>query len=104
MKFISPGLILSLLVGYGFLASSPTLFAQAVKAVSNREAALTDQGWPRKFVNGALSLSIYQPHVEQAPGNRNEARAAVSVAGGQSEQTTYGVLWFSARTEIDKIN
>ncbi len=95
MKTISQKLILLFFVIYGSIASSPT-FAQS--------SLPTDKGWPRKSVSGANSFSVYQPQIEQWQGNRLEARAAVAITDGQSKQTSYGVLWFTARTEIDKIN
>jgi hypothetical protein len=105
MKFISSKLIVLLLVVAISVASSPTLLAQSAgRAAGNQGTAQTDRGWPRKFVAGTTAFSVYQPQIEQWIGNRIEARAAVSIAGGQSKQTTYGVLWFTARTEIDKIN
>jgi hypothetical protein len=81
---------------------SPAVLAQPNPNAG--EAAPTDQGWPRKFNSGANSFSVYQPEIEQWQGNRIEARAAVAVAEEQSKQTAYGVIWFAARTEIDKIN
>jgi hypothetical protein len=70
MKFISQKLILLFLVIGVSVASSPTLFAQsAFKAAGNQAAALTDKGWPRKFVSGASSFSVYQPQTEQWQGN-----------------------------------
>ncbi len=104
MKFISPKLILSFLVLYLSMSSAPSFFAQATLAASGSHAALTDQGWPRKFINGANSFSVYQPQIERWQGNRIDARAAVAITTGQAKQTIYGVLWFTARTEIDKAN
>jgi len=105
MKFISPKLILPLIVIYISTAASPTsLTLAASNAASSKADALTDKGWPRKFLSGANSFSIYQPQLEQWQGNRFEARAAVAITEGQSRQTTYGVVWFTARTEIDKVN
>jgi hypothetical protein len=40
--------------------------------------------------------------MEEWVGNRWLARAAFSVSNGPSSQPNYGVLWFQARTEIDK--
>ena len=99
MKFISEKLILLLIFICAAAAAAPASFAQA----ANQGTALTDKGWPRKFTSGANSFSVYQPQIEQWQGNQFEARAAVAVSDGQSKQTTYGVLWFTARTEIDKI-
>jgi hypothetical protein len=104
MKYISSKLIVLLLALYVSGASGPGLLAQMARSAAgdHRGGAVTDQGWPRSFVDGAISFSVYQPQIEQWQGNRIEARAAVAVTGGQSKQATYGVLWFSARTEIDK--
>lgn len=91
MRLILQKLILFLLVA---CAAAPAL----------AQAARTDQGWPRKIVRGANSFALYQPQIEQWQGNRLEARAAIAITDGQSQQTAYGVLWFTARTEIDKLN
>lgn len=62
----------------------------------------TDNGWPRKFAVGGSSFAVYQPQMEQWEGNQWLGRAAFSVANGSAAQPSYGVLWFEARTEIDK--
>jgi len=36
--------------------------------------------------------------------HRFAARAAIAVTEGQDKQPSYGVLWFTARAEIDKVN
>ncbi|HJQ69007.1 MAG TPA: carbohydrate-binding family V/XII [Blastocatellia bacterium] len=95
MKSISAKLILALVAIFVCVAASQT---------SSAQTAPTDKGWPRKFVSPAGTFSVYQPQIEQWRGNRFEARAAVAIADGQSKQTTYGVLWFTSRTEIDKVN
>ncbi len=61
-----------------------------------------DEGWPRQFAHGGNSFAVYQPQMEEWVGNRWLARAAFSVSNGPSSQPNYGVLWFQARTEIDK--
>lgn len=105
MKFISQKLIIPLLVLCIAIAASPSSFTLAASnTASSKGDALTDKGWPRKFMSGANSFSIYQPQIEQWQGNRFDARAAVAISEGQSKQTTYGVIWFAARTEIDKVN
>jgi hypothetical protein len=74
----------------------------AVIAVSQTKT--TDNGWPRKFAVGANSVAIYQPQLEEWSGNSLSARAAIAITENQSKQPLYGVLWFTARAEIDKIN
>ena len=63
----------------------------------------TDRGWPRRFEVAGISFAVYQPQVEEWTGNRFSARAAFQVTE-QKKQPSYGVLWFSARTDIDKTN
>ena len=63
-----------------------------------------DPGWPRKFAIGGSAFAIYQPQVEEWVGNKFFARAAFAVTENQDKQPSYGVLWFDARTEIDKVN
>ena len=52
--------------------------------------------------SGGSSFAVYQPQMEEWAGNLWLARAAFSVANGPSGQPNYGVLWFEARTEVDK--
>ena len=66
--------------------------------------AVSDDTWPRKFAAGSSSFAVYQPQMEQWEGNQWLGRAAFSVVNGSSGQPLYGVLWFAARTEIDKVN
>jgi uncharacterized protein (TIGR03000 family) len=61
-----------------------------------------DPGWPRKITSDANTLTVYQPQAEKWEGNLLTARAAVSVETRASPQPTYGVVWFTARTEVDR--
>ena len=63
-----------------------------------------DQGWPRKIVSGSTTMLIYQPQIDKWEGNQIQAYAAVAVESSGSEQPTYGVVYFTARTEVDKVN
>jgi len=77
------------------------LFAAAAAIAQTRT---TDEGWPRKFAIGSDSVAVYQPQTEEWTGNRFAARAAISISEASSKQPLYGVLWFTARAEIDKAN
>jgi hypothetical protein len=105
MKLISSRLVLLLLAAYLLTASALSVFAQSAPNSSAKQvAAQTDKGWPRTLTNGVTLFSVYQPQIDQWKDNRFEARAAVAVTTGQSKQPAYGVIWFAARTEIDKVN
>ena len=77
------------------------LFSAVIVAAQTKPA---DEGWPRRFPIGTNSLAVYQPQIEEWSGNSLSARAAIAITETQSKQPLYGVLWFSARAEIDKVN
>src|ERR1043165_9001272 len=64
----------------------------------------TDNGWPRKFAIGTNSVPVYQPQSGEWTGNSFAARAAMAITQTSSKQPLYGVLWFTARAEVDKPN
>ena len=63
-----------------------------------------DEAWPRKATRGDETISMYQPQVETWKGDEVHAYAALSVVSTSNKTTRYGVLWFTARTEVDKVN
>ena len=67
-------------------------------------SADTDNGWPRTVTSGNQEITIYEPQVDSWERNQLQARAAVSVQASALSQPTYGVISFSARTEVDKQN
>ncbi len=99
-QFISVLLVICLLTAF----ISPAVAQSASSSIAKQTAARTDKGWPRIIAGNGASFSVYQPQIEQWKDTRLEARAAVEVAAGQNKQSAYGVIWFAARTEIDKVN
>ena len=77
------------------------LFATTAAFAQTKAA---DNGWPRRFAIGTNSVAVYQPQIEEWTGNSFAARAALAITESSSKQPLYGVLWFTARAEIDKIN
>src|SRR5262245_9344154 len=77
------------------------LFSAVIAAAQTKPG---DEGWPRRFAVGANSAAVYQPQIEEWSGNSLSARAAIAITETQNKQPLYGVLWFTARAEIDKIN
>ena len=57
-------------------------------------------------LKGDVTLTVYQPQVDKFEGDELNARAAVqvetAVEGQEKPRTTYGVVWITAHTEIDK--
>ncbi|MGH7331956.1 MAG: carbohydrate-binding family V/XII, partial [Candidatus Rokuibacteriota bacterium] len=58
--------------------------------------------WPRPIQAGDTLIEVYQPQIDSWQGHRLEARAALSVKSAGSPTLSYGVIWITARTEVDK--
>src|SRR5262249_51771256 len=64
----------------------------------------TDAPWPREAEVGAEKISVYQPQLDSWEGDEIRAYAALALQNKQERKTKYGVVWFTARTEVDKVN
>jgi len=47
---------------------------------------------------------MYQPQLEAWNGDELRAYAALAVMSTTKKTSKYGVVWFTARTEVDKVN
>jgi hypothetical protein len=63
-----------------------------------------DAGWPREVTLGDQKISLYQPQIEDWEGDQIHAYAALSIESTGDQKLKYGVVWFTAETEVDKIN
>jgi hypothetical protein len=60
--------------------------------------------WPRVYTTNGFDFAVYQPQITQWPSNFLEGRFVVAVRPSGTSNETYGVVFFKARTEIDKVN
>ena len=60
--------------------------------------------WPRTFSADGFDLAIFQPRISTWKGNQLAGSFAVGVRASGSKDEVYGMVAFSARTEIDKAN
>jgi hypothetical protein len=60
--------------------------------------------WPRQLTYQGAKISVYQPQLESWTGNLLTAYTAVTIMAGEAQQLGYGVIWFTAHTEVDKVN
>lgn len=80
----------------------PDAPSTVLQAHEDRERV--DEAWPRKATRGEETISMYQPQLEAWEGDELRAYAALALATKTGEATKYGVVWFTARTEVDKVN
>ncbi|HEY6328576.1 MAG TPA: hypothetical protein VI756_04495, partial [Blastocatellia bacterium] len=63
-----------------------------------------DPGWPRTLTSGDTTVTMYDPQINKWDGDQIDGDAAVSVEGGNSQQVTYGEIYFTAHATQDKQN
>jgi hypothetical protein len=66
------------------------------------EADPAESAWPHRIDAADETILVYQPQIESWTDGRLAARAAVSIEKPSTPQPSYGVIWLSARTEVDK--
>jgi hypothetical protein len=60
--------------------------------------------WPRFYTTNGFDFAVYQPEISSWPGNQLDGRFVVAVRPTGTSNETYGVIFFTARTDIDKVN
>jgi hypothetical protein len=60
--------------------------------------------WPRQVKVTHATLVVYQPQVESWEGNTLKFRSAVAVRPTGAKDETFGVIWATVRTQVDKIS
>jgi hypothetical protein len=83
--------------------SATTLAAPPPDApTASQPASPNPDPWPRTFTLSDATLRVYQPQVEQWEGNRLDFRAAVEAKPSDGGTGSFGVVWGTARTEVNR--
>ena len=61
-----------------------------------------DEAWPREFQSGSTTFTVYQPQLDSWKVRDLSGRAAVSVKDAVSPEEQFGVIWFSAKTNVNR--
>ena len=78
--------------------------ARAQELTPGQPADLSILEWPRFYSTNGYEFAVYQPQISSWPGNQLDGRLVVAVRSAGSTNETYGVIFFQARTDIDKVN
>jgi hypothetical protein len=84
---------------------SLAIVGQAIAQAASAPVAgnLPADPWPRDVSLPNAALLIYQPQVNSWVGNQIDFRAALAIKPTGAQQETFGVVFATARTQVDKI-
>jgi hypothetical protein len=90
------------------LPDAPSAVIQQQKPQASPGRTSTEQHvdapWPREAVRGDERIFMYQPQLETWTDDQLHAYAALSIERKGNSKPNYGVVWFTAQTEVDKVN
>ena len=103
---------LPLLVAAALIAPySASVLAQAVaatvpaaSATDNAVNPLPADPWPRQINLSNATALMYQPQVSQWDGNQISFKSALGIKRKGVKDETFGVMFATARTQVDKVN
>ena len=96
MKTLFLFLRIALIVG--LLGAFPSAFAQ--DSAAGKPPA---DPWPRVVNLADGQVLVYQPQVNRWTDNQLDFRAALAIKPDNAKQETFGVIFASARTQVDKV-
>ena len=86
------------------VVASVSLLVWAAAARAQGDAPMPADPWPRQFKLKNATALVYQPQVDSWEGNILNFRAVVSVTPTGSKQEVLGVIWATARTQVDRVS
>jgi hypothetical protein len=92
--------ILAVLVAAAAVLGVPSIcFAQATA----KAPTLPADPWPRDLSIPSAAVLVYQPQINKWEGNQIDFRAAVAIKPTGAKEETFGVVFATARTQVDKV-
>src|SRR5262249_9478346 len=78
--------------------------AQTAGAPASSAAQIPADPWPRDISISNAAVLIYQPQVNKWVGNQIDFRAALAIKPTGAKEETFGAVFATARTQVDKIS
>jgi len=102
---------LALCVTFAGACWSPVAWGQSAPAVPAASStphraggpAIPADPWPRKVDLANASVLVYQPQVNKWEGNQLDFRAALAIQPVGAKEETFGVIFATARTQVDRV-
>ena len=96
----SLGIVLTAVFAAVIFAAPSISLAQSAQAA----ASLPTDPWPRDVSLSNAAVLVYQPQVNKWVDNQLDFRAAVAIKPTGAKEETFGVVFATTRTEVDKVN
>src|SRR5215467_6638672 len=80
------------------------LLGRASAQATNGNGAGPGDPWPRQFKLKNATVLVYQPQVNSWQMNILDFHAVVSITPTGSKRETLGVIWATARTQVDRVS
>jgi hypothetical protein len=78
-------------------------WAQGLMAQTAPAQARPADPWPRELKLSKGTVVVYQPQIDSWKGDRLDFRAVLAVTPKGTKKETFGVVWGTARTHVDRI-
>src|SRR5450631_578048 len=103
LKLIAPpGVTLAALLAFSTHVAAQAAPATAAAPVA--ASALPADPWPRDVSISNAALLIYQPQVNSWVDNKIDLRSAMAIKPTGATEETFGVVFVTARTQVDKVS
>ena len=63
-----------------------------------------DGGWPKDVATSVGTFTVYQPQIDAFDGLQTSLYAALALTAKEDDPPAFGVAWFEARTDVDKLD
>jgi len=92
------------LLALGVMLPASSSAQSPAGAPLRQRSALPADPWPRQVQVSNATLLVYQPQVESWTGNMLSFRSAVAVRPTSAKDEVFGVVWATARTQVDRVS
>ena len=87
----------------GLIVCAGLLCVRLACAAPDANPAPVADPWPRALSVADAQVLVYQPQINAWNGNQIDFRAALAIKPAGAAHETYGVVFASARTQVDKV-
>jgi hypothetical protein len=92
-----------ILVAIAFVVLGTLAWTSPARAAQGNAGQPADP-WPRQFKLKNATALVYQPQVDSWENNMLNFRAVVSITPSGSKQEILGVIWATARTQVNRVS